>query len=193
MNLRKDLRIVDYIDDFNFSWHGRLVPPGSITSKGRISLRRPNFTQAVEIDSYGTLNETTEGFVFVESDGFNFRERTGDRLWFLPKDTMDAVQRSLYDYELMQQSNTDRTNSKSLTTALESAWRAQLKALKSKPYKDTRYWDKEQAEWLDQVATESLSYSTLSSMFEKRFGFSRTTRGVEGFVLAHLHMYKCKP
>ena len=154
---------------------------------------RPNFTQAVEIDSYGTLNETTEGFVFVESDGFNFRERTGDRLWFLSKDTMDAVQRSLYDYELMQQSNTERTNSKSLTTALESAWRAQLKALKLKPYKDTRYWDKEQAEWLDQVATESLSYSTLSSMFEKRFGFSRTTRGVEGFVLAHLHMYKCKP
>jgi len=192
LNLRKDLHIVDYIDGFNFSWHGRLVPPGSITSKGQISLRRPNFTRAVEIDLYGTLNETTDVFVFVERDGFDFRERTGDRLWFLPKDAMDAVQRPLYDYELMQQSNTDRANSKSLATAFGSAWRAQLKALKSRPYKNARYWDKEQAEWPDQVATESLSYSTLSSMFEKRFGFSRTTRGVEGFLLAHLHIYKCK-
>ena len=30
-------------------------------------------------------------------------------------------------------------------------------------------------------------------MFEKRFGFSRTAKGVEGFLLAHLHISKCKP
>jgi hypothetical protein len=77
IKLRKELGIVDYVEEEEFSWHGRYLPPGLITAR-RLRLPWPNNRRSsLWFLNTDKLKDESGCFIYFNKDGVDFRGANG--------------------------------------------------------------------------------------------------------------------
>ena len=106
LELREELNIHDYVEDDEFQWHGRLIPPGVFKSSYRGTLFRPGHSNwAWNVGRRAQLRDEEECFIFFEKDGIYFRGRDKGLLLRLPSSKLYAQQLvELFNHERQLQS-----------------------------------------------------------------------------------------
>jgi hypothetical protein len=83
--LREELNIHDYVEDDEFQWHGRLIPPGVFNPSSKGMLFRPGHRYwAWNVGHTSQLRNEDECFIFFEKNGIYFRRRDKGLLFHLP-------------------------------------------------------------------------------------------------------------
>jgi len=194
LDLRKELRIVDYVEDVDFCWHGRVIPPGSIDEKGRITLQRPGFYRPVYFVSNCALNGTTDTFIFMEKNGCHFRAENAHLLWHLPRSEMNITQVLLHNHERSLQSDLTTAEKETLKSKFCEAQRLSRSGMKLKRADPDSYgWNKKEVEWVDQAIGVDTTFNELAARSEAAFnsmGRSKTPGDIRRFIDKRLHRNK---
>ena len=105
LELREELNIHDYVEDDEFQWHGRLVPPGVFNPSSQGRLFRPGHPYWTwPVGRTPQLKDEDECFIFFEKNGIYFRGRDKGLLLHLPSSKLRGQQLELFNHERQLQS-----------------------------------------------------------------------------------------
>lgn len=103
--LREELDIHDYVEDDEFQWHGRLIPPGVFDPSGQGRLFRPGHPYwSWNVGRTPQLKDEAECFIFFEKNGIYFRGRDKRLLLHLPSSKLHSQRLELFNHERQLQS-----------------------------------------------------------------------------------------
>ena len=144
LKMRKQLGIKEFVNDEQFQFHGRLIPPGLfITRTSKIS--GPLLFKPGEATSPYPLCASTDHplmklkddgcFVFFDKDGINFRARDGKLLHCLPVSGFRGRLVELYNHErhLQLQTATENISSSAASSDMKSGTRKRRAAASEEP------------------------------------------------------------
>ena len=105
--LREELKIHDYVEDDQFQWHGRLIPPGVFNPSSKGMLFRPRHPYwAWNVGRTPQLRDEDQCVIFFEKNGIYFRGRDNRLLLHLPSSKLRAQQLEHFNHERQLQSRT---------------------------------------------------------------------------------------
>ena len=98
--LREELKIHDYVEDDQFQWHGRLIPPGVFNPSSKGMLFRPRHPYwAWNVRRTPQLRDEDQCVIFFEKNGIYFRGRDNRLLLHLPSSKLRAQQLEHFNHE----------------------------------------------------------------------------------------------
>jgi hypothetical protein len=105
LELREEPNIHDYVEDDEFQWHGRLIPPGVFNPSSQGRLFRPGHPYWTwNMGHTPQLRDEDECFIFFEKNGIYFRGRDKGLLLHLPSFELRTQQLELFNHERRLQS-----------------------------------------------------------------------------------------
>lgn len=149
LKMRNQLGIKDFVNDEYFQWHGRLIPPGLLSSKTAKTQGPYSFKPGEKKGYYYSISKATndplinlkkvEECFFSCDDRINFRARDGKLLHHLARSELRGRKLELYSHErqFQPQKDSPRTSTSVASSDGESGTRKR-QAAKSKKLKAKR-------------------------------------------------------
>jgi hypothetical protein len=99
LELRKELEISGYVEDCDFGWHGRAIPPGAFDS-GKLVLPRLEGFEPTSFGRNESLENAENVFIFFGEKEIVFRVEDDEILHRMPQSSLSKKQRQFCDLEL---------------------------------------------------------------------------------------------
>jgi len=140
LKMRKQLGIKEFVNDEEFQFHGRLIPPGLFRTRKSKSSGTLLFKPGEASSPYALcastdhplmkLKDDEECFIFFDKDGLNFRARDGKLLHPSPVSEFRGRLVELYNHErhLQLQTVTENISSSAASSDMKSGTRKQRAA-----------------------------------------------------------------
>ncbi|KAI9775851.1 MAG: hypothetical protein M1839_000725 [Geoglossum umbratile] len=143
--MRSQLGIKEFVNDEEFQFHGRLIPPGLFSTKtsklsGPLLFKPGKATRPYPLGVSADyplmkMQDDEECFIFFDRDGINFRAGDGKLLHHLPVSEFPGRLVELYDHErhLQLQTATENISSSAASSDMKSGTRKRRAAVFEEP------------------------------------------------------------